>query len=189
MKPLDNLPARDRRALLIGLTVLLPALAFVAVIRPYLRAERSSREAIALERDALARELDLVEHAPTLPREISEASMQLATATRRLYTGAEPVAATAALARDVRKAFDDAGALVMRMDARDAAVMPTGMRDLSIEVRASGDIESILAAIASLESGRKLVRVTRIAIDRDGIREAGGAQPLAAIATIHGYAR
>src|SRR5258708_6417634 len=122
MPLLESLSARDRRALILGAMIAVPVVGYLSVVRPYLRSEASARDAIAAARDLLARETDVVGHASELQPEISRGSSTVMAASRRLYDAREPVAATAALARDVRTALDRAHVATQRLESREATM-------------------------------------------------------------------
>lgn len=184
---LARMSDRDRRALLIGAGLVVPALLFAAVVRPWWRADTELRENIAAQQDLLARERDLVS-AGDLRTVMQQASVTLAGATRRLYAAPEPVSATAALARDVRRALDDAGLETQRLEARESDVGADGLRQITVEVNAEGDLGAVLSALSLIESHAKLIRVRRLGIDRGASRQ-GGTPTLGMSATISGYMR
>ena len=185
------LSTRDRRALQLGAIVALPALLYVAAIKPYLRSVADAKTAIASQGDLLRRERALVASAPELPRAILVAQRTLTATDARLYGQRDPVAATAALSRDVTSALDDAGVALQRSEARDVVLRKDGLHELTIDVRAEGDLDGILSAVSQLEAGPKLIRVARLGIERSALVPAAANAPeaLSLVATIHGYAR
>ncbi len=183
------LGSRDRRALMLGALVAVPALLYLAAIKPYIASMRRVKERIETQRELLRREKALVAAAPRLPGLINAAREALAAEAPRLYLDRDPVAATAALSRDVNDALRNAGVAVQRVEAHDAAQRSDGLRELTLDVRAEGDLEGILSAIASLEAGDKLIRVSRIGLDRGPIAPQSGTEALAWTAVIHGYSR
>src|SRR5262245_43673936 len=64
---LDALSSRDRRALRIGLLLVVPALAYVGVVKPYRAALIETRNRVAAERQLLERELALIATKKQLP--------------------------------------------------------------------------------------------------------------------------
>ena len=184
---LSAMSDRDRRALLIGAALVVPALLFAAVIRPWWRADSQLREDIAAQRDLLSRERNLVA-AGDLKSVMREANATFVVATRRLYAAPEPVSATAALARDVRRALDDAGLETQRLEARESDVGADGLRQITVEINAEGDLGAVLSALSMLESNARLIRVRRLGLDR-GPARAADAPALAMSATISGYMR
>jgi type II secretory pathway component PulM len=173
---------RDRRALRLGLRLSAPALLYGLVVKPCVGSMRGANAQLETQSDLLAREQALVADAPFVPRRIATVRVAADVAHRRMYSERDPISATAALSRDVARAFADAGVSLQRVETREASLRPDGLRELAIDARASGDFEGILTALASLETRDRLVRVTRIVID------ATAQQQLTLIATIRGYA-
>jgi hypothetical protein len=180
---------RDRRALRFGAILAIPAVLYVAAFKPYVASLNSINAAVDTQRDLLDRERALVAAAPALPGEIARARTALATEQHRVYDARDLVAATSALSRDVNAALRDAGVAPQRLDARDPIRRGEGLHELTIDLRAEGDLEGVLTALASLETAKKLIRVTRLAVERGGSATPNAAEILAVTATIHGYAR
>jgi type II secretory pathway component PulM len=172
---------RDRRALWLGLRLAAPALLYAFVLKPYVASIRSISAQLATQVDLLAREQALVADAPSLPRRIAMARAVSSIGQRRMYRELDPIASTAALSRDVARAFADAGVSLQRVETRESSLRPDGLRELAIDARADGGFEGILSALASLEAGDRLVRITRLAID------VSAQQQLTIVATIRGY--
>jgi hypothetical protein len=187
MRFLDSLSTRDRRALIIGAAIALPVIGYLAAVRPYLRSEAVAREAVIAQRELLAREEELVNHAAQIPPRLATASAVVRLVSSRLYDAREPIAATAALARDVRRALDGAHVAAQRIESRDATTASNGLRELTVELHAEGDLQGIMGALSTLERGDKLIRVRRLSLDRSATGP--GPTTLAWTATIQGYAR
>ena len=192
-----NLSPRDRRALRLGALLVAPVLAYALLARPYVASVQSARSALARERDLLAREQALVDETPSFPARIRATGAVLAGETQRLYGDRDAVSATAALAREVGGMLKGAGVSLQQVDARADTVLPGGIRELTIEVRAEGDFQGILAALAAMESGRRLLRVGQVGIvvgASSGVFQAAlgapgapGMEVLSFTATVHGY--
>jgi type II secretory pathway component PulM len=191
MRFIEGMSSRDRRALTLGFLLAAPVLGYVAVIRPYVRAEQALMERIDAQRELLARERYLLDHADEMPAQLARARSAVSQVGRRLYDGREPVAATAALARDIRDAFEDAGVITQRIESRDGELGKDGLRQLTIEVNAEGDFEGVLSALAALEASDKLIHVRRLSVTQGSIAlaAAGTGPALTVSATISGYAR
>ena len=69
-----TLSRRDRRALTLGLAVLLPFFLWMFALRPYRDALADARDRLASERALLQREEALVAAAPTLPAALESGS-------------------------------------------------------------------------------------------------------------------
>ncbi len=92
------LQARDRRAVAVGLAILLPSLGWVYAGRPAVAALAELNDRIASERDALARERAAVAEATRNPARKRIADSAVAAVSGRVFSGANDVAAGATLA-------------------------------------------------------------------------------------------
>jgi hypothetical protein len=185
-----RLTARDRRALLLGALVAAPLLAHAWVLKPYLAALDNTRAAVEQERALLQRELSLLAGAPQLPREMATMRQTATVANRRLFTGADAIEATSALSSYVGGALRGANVAVQQVESRDAGEASNGLQEIAIDVRAEGSLAGMLQALRALESGARLLRITRVSVERPVAPLASSAaESLVLAATIRGYAR
>jgi hypothetical protein len=186
-----SISARDRRALGLAGAVIGLAVLYVAGIKPFILSVRDADARIAQHRELLQRERDLVAAAPQLQRVAVAMRRAATTEDARLYPQRDPVAATAALSRDVAGALEEARVALQRSDAHDVIVRKDGLRELSLDVRAEGDLDGIMDAITALETNDRLIRVARLSIERSSAATPGqgGAEALSLIATVRGYSR
>jgi type II secretory pathway component PulM len=70
---LRGLAPRDRRAILLGLAVMVVAASYVLGVRPYREALAGVRDRVQAERELLTRELALLESASEIPEAIHRA--------------------------------------------------------------------------------------------------------------------
>ena len=190
MRFLATLGARDRRALALGAMIALPAIGYRVVVKPYVGALRDAREAVAQERSLLQRELTLLAHAHRMPREIELARLASASADRRLFAGDDGIEATSALSSYVGGALRSSNVTVQQVESRDAEPLSAGISEIALDVRAEGTLGGVLRALRGLESGPRLLRVTRVSVERSLASPApGGAETLVIAATVRGYAR
>jgi hypothetical protein len=188
-KPTMRLSARDRRALRLGVMLAAPALVYVLAAKPYYASVQAAKASLATQRDLLDRERALVAGAPLLPKQTTIVRAAAAQARERLYTDADPITATAALGRDITQAFEDAGIALQHTEAREPVKRPEGLRELTIDLRAEGDFEGILYMLSLLEGDDRLLRVSRVGIERR-VGQAGdqnATEVLGIVATVHGY--
>lgn len=186
----QRLTARDRRALLLGALVAAPLLAHAWALKPYLAALDDTRAAVERERALLQRELSVLTEAPRLPREMATMQQTAAIANRRLFTGADAIESTSALSSYVASALRGANVAVQQVESRDAGEASNGLQEIAIDVRAEGSLAGVLQALRTLESGARLVRITRVSVERSVAPLASGAQEaLVLAATVRGYAR
>ena len=181
---------RDRRAIILGLCVVIPALLFVAS-RPYRAALTDGREQLATQRDLLARELALLEDLERYPAAYRTADSALARLAPRLFEETDDVLATARLASYVASQALASHVLLQEAESGPTQRTKDGIRILEAAIRAEGDTEGILRFLQALERGPKLVTVQKLAISRSERSLAKG-RPIIGIlsltATVHGYA-
>ena len=178
---------RDRRALIVGLCVLLPALAW----RPYHAALTDAREQLATQRDLLSRELALLEDLERYPASYRSADSALKRIAPRLFDEADDVLATARMTSYVAGQALSSRVLLQEAEARPAHRTKDGIRALQVEIRAEGDTEGLLRFLQALERGNRLVTVERLAITRTERVVEKGRPPLAVLsftAMLNGYA-
>jgi len=162
------LSARDRRALLVGTAVLLPALAGALVVKPYLAALTEVRETLAAQRELLGRERGLL--TPAAGASAAESAVLSVARTERLFAGDDELAATANLARYVAGLAEAEGLAVDALETAEGEPAGAGLHVLRVELRATGDIATILEFLAALEAGDRLARVRTLALERrDGL--------------------
>jgi type II secretory pathway component PulM len=168
--------ARDRRALLIGGAIVAAVLAHTLVVRPYAQALGAARDRLAVEREALARELAVLAHADRYEvlRRTAD-SVQLAIAPY-VFREADDLMATAALAAYVVETARRSRVLIQEAETRQTEPLPHGVRRLQVDFRAETDFEGLMALLNGLESGTKLVRVTRLTVTRREVPGSGGAR-------------
>lgn len=178
---------RDRRALRTGLIVLSPAMFYHLCVRPYVSTTRRAIEALESQRVLLQREEEVIASMPAVRAEgaaAAETGRRIAT---RTYSATDTVGVMRAFDRDVTAALKDAGLVVQRVEMRDSVSQRSEFPELTIEIRAQGELEDILAALRGLEVNRRLMKVSRLAIEKTGERQPTGAESLLFVATIRGY--
>lgn len=200
---LAALGPRDRRALRIGGWIVVPVLLATLVARPLANAWIGQRSALFQERALLARELRLVAESPR-DRDLLRTELQaLDAAAPRLFGGADAVSASAALARYVTRAARESGLSLEQaetetaLDRAAAGPLPNGSMSrgtspaeppLRVSIRASGDIEEVVAFLGALEEGDRLVRVEQVTIAA-GDEATGDDRALLLSATVSALAR
>jgi hypothetical protein len=107
----------------------------------------------------------------------------------RTFQGRDDVMASAELASYLGDIARTRHVWLQDAATRPAALSPSGVRTLRVEIRAESDLQGILSLLQALETGSKLVRVERMDISRQPSRsEESGAETLALSATISGFA-
>jgi hypothetical protein len=180
---------KDRRAILLGGVILVPALLFIYVVRPYRTTLADTRDAIELERIALSRELAAVRNAKIDPTGQRAADSAVRLAAPRLFEGRDDAFASAQLAAYLGMIAKRSRMLLQDANTRPAEVLPEGIRTLRVELRAESDVQGVTTFLHNLEGGDKLVRVDRLEISRvPGLEDRNGFETLSIAATVSGFA-
>lgn len=185
-----RLGARDRRALLLGAAVVLPALFFALGVRPYLRTLSDLHGRTEVQRGLLDRELQLLAGAKRYPQRLDSIEVVMRDEVPRLF-GSDEITATAALAEYVGEHAARSRILVQQSETRTPEAVGGDVLALRVELRALGDLQGIMRFLRGLEAGPKLVRVESLAIERMEQYGAAGASSTGALvltATVEGYA-
>ena len=181
---------RDRRAIILGLWVVVPSLLFVAS-RPYRTALAEGRQQLVTQRDLLARELALLEDLERYPVAYRSADSALSRLAPRLFDETDDVLATARLTSYVAGQALSSHVLLQEAESGAARRTKEGIRILEAEIRAEGDTEGILRFLQSLERGPKLVTVKALTISRSERSLAKGRPVIGVLtltATLNGFA-
>ena len=94
----STMSAKDRRAIILGAVVVLPALVFIYGVRPYQAAMAATRDELETARLALSREKAVVAARPTAPGGQQSADSALTMVEPRLFEGRDDAIASAQLA-------------------------------------------------------------------------------------------
>ena len=186
-----NLAPRERRTIIVGLLVVVPALLWIYGIRPYREALVDGRAEVATQRELLARELALLEDAERYPAAYRTADSALLRAAPRLFDETDDVLATARLTSYVAGQALGSRVLLQEAEAQSTQRSREGIRRLQVEIRAESDTEGILRFLNALERGAKLIVVDRIALVREERTQMKGKPPVAVLvltATMSGFA-
>jgi hypothetical protein len=187
MKLLGALSARDRKALGFGLAIVLPALGYALLLRPYWHARSDLLATVAAQRDLLRRERALVNESRAFPARVAAATTSARRDAARLFPGTSLVAAGGELVTYVGEAARRCHVQVQTLETRPPARGAPGLARLDIEVRAQGDLEGVLAFLEALERGPRLVRVETLMIERADVAAALRQEALSVAAAVSGY--
>jgi hypothetical protein len=179
---------RDRRAIVVGLLVLLPGLIFIWAVRPYQSALSDARDQLATERATLARERLAIETARQNPRLQHIADSAMRAMRPRLFEGRDDVMASAELASYLGDVAHRTRVWLQDAGTRPATQTSDGVRTLKVEIRAESDLLGTLMFLQALERGEKLVRIDRLDISRSPRADAKEGETLSIAATISGFA-
>jgi hypothetical protein len=189
---LRTLAPRDRRAVLVGAAVLLPALLFTVAVQPYRAALADVRDRTAAERALLEREEALLAQAAVLPGGLSTTAARAERAQHRLVSApnvplaeAEVTGFLEELAQLSRVLLQDMRGIEPRRGEQPA---PAGLRPIRLAVRGESDFEGVLTFLQRLESSPLLLRVAELSLEpqyegsaRGGDRHATGVVTFAVI--------
>jgi hypothetical protein len=163
-----NLSERDRRALRLGALVLLPALLWAGAVRPYRAALEDVRDAAAVERALLERELALLAQAASLPAAVERATDDAARAELRLVH-----ASNVALAEAELTTYLEGVALLSRVLLQELRGVEPGrgepalpeLRPIRLAVRGESDLEGVVTFLARVEESPLLLRVAGVSLE------------------------
>lgn len=185
----SGMSSKDRRAIVLGALLVLPALFFIWGVRPYRAALEQTRDELEIARLALSREKAAVTTTRANPDAQRSADSALMMSAPRLFEGRDDAIASAQLAAYLGSVARRSRVLMQDANTRPSVTSPEGIRTLRVEVRAESDIQGITTFLHNLESGSKLVRVDRLEISRvPGLEEKNGFETLSIAATVSGFA-
>ncbi len=168
LRALDRLAPGDRRAVLLGLGVMVSAVVIIFGVRPSYRALTDARERLAVERGVLARELQLLESAAVLPKHIEEALRKTAAVDLRLLEAPSRILAEGQLTDLLESSAVLSRVLLREIESIAPArgeEPPPGTETLRLSVSGESDLEGVLTFLDALESGLLLIRVTGLALE------------------------
>ena len=185
----STMSAKDRRAIILGALIVLPALIFIWGVRPYRAAMAETRDELEIARLALSREKAAIAAKPSAPGTERFADSALTLVQPRMFEGRDDAIASAQLAAYLGTVARRSRVLMEDANTRPSTTSPEGIRTLRVEVRAESDIQGVATFLHNLESGQKLVRVDRLEISRvPGLEDKNGFETLSIAATIVGFA-
>lgn len=155
---------RDRRALRMGIPLLLAGLAWHVAVAPYLREVRAVSEQLRLEREILASERGLLASAGLASSEVRGLSQELIAAALRLVGGPNEQAATAALTGFLEYAARQNRVYLSRVEPAAPEPAGEGLVAIPIRLRGESDFEGILSLLHGLEHSSKLLRVEALSV-------------------------
>ena len=158
------LSRRDRRALSLGVPLLLAGLFWRAAVGPYLHEVREVRERLVAERALLARERGLLAAAEGAAADLKVLSDQLIAVAPRLIGGPNTQAATAGLAMFLETGARQRRVWLPRVEPGAPEPAGVGLVALPIRLRGESDLEGILTLLHGIENSSKLLRVSSLTI-------------------------
>jgi len=172
---LSGLALRDRRAILLGLGLLLPAAVWILGVKPYRAALENVRDRVVVEKGLLVRELALLETAPTLPEKIRRAEAEAAVFEDRLVRAASGVLAEGELTDFLEESAFRSRVLLEEIRGGELGrgeEPPPGLSVVRLHLRGESDLEGVLTFLDEIEKGRLLLRVRGLALEPEVSRPA-----------------
>lgn len=180
--------SRDRRAVTLGVLVLLPFALFIWGVRPFRVALSDARDQLATERATLARERAAIATATQNPQMQHAADSVMRAMRPRLFEGKDDVMASSELSSYLGEVAGRSRVWLQDAGTRPPSPTVDGIRTLHVEIRAESDIAGALRFIQNLEHGEKLVRIDRIDVSRTRKADDKDSETLAIVATVSGFA-
>lgn len=165
---LDRLSPRDRRAILLGLAVLAPALLWAAVIRPYRAALADVKDRIAAERALLAREEALLANANVLPEVILDAAQGARRAEQRLVRAPSLALAETELTDHIERLAEASRVLledIRSIQPERTEQPPPGLGLIRIGINGESDLNGVAKFLQRIEQGQYLLNVRELQIE------------------------
>lgn len=163
---LERFSGRDRRAVAIGLFIVVPSLLYVYAVRPIARAIGDRRAAAAQQADLLARERMVLEQSPRFPAMGAEAGKKLDEELKRTIKSEEAVTASVKLADYVRQIGRAHELLVTEAAEAPGDSLTPGVMLLRLSVHGESDLQGILGFVRGIENGAMHARVSSLQIDK-----------------------
>jgi hypothetical protein len=168
LRMFDQMSSRDRRAVFLGLAVLLPALVYALGVRPYLTALADVREQTFQAQGLLARELELLERAGELP-EAARLAREVASGVQgRMLQARSLVLAEGELTDFLEAAAYRSRVLLEEIRGGELArgeEPPPGLSLVRMHLRGESDLEGVLTFLDQLEKSHLLLRIRGLALE------------------------
>jgi hypothetical protein len=184
----STMSVRDRRAVVLGAVAIGVPVLFIWGIRPYLGALDDARQALSVEREALAREQAAVASARDNPRmrQVTDSAMQILEP--KLFEGRDDVMASSLLASYVGAVAQRSRVWLQDANTRVATQDKDGVRALHVDIRGQSDLRGALRFLQALDRGDKLVRVDKLDVTRAPGTGDDPMETLMVTATLSGFA-
>jgi hypothetical protein len=164
---------RDRRAILMGLAILVPSFLWVLGVRPYRAALAEVRERTRVEQELLRRELELLDASDSIPAAIAQEARGAEEVRSRLVSGLSTVLAEAELTDFLEGAAYDSRVLLEEIRSGELArgeELPEGLDLIRLHLRGESDMEGVLSFLDRIESSSLLLRVRGLALEPEMAR-------------------
>jgi hypothetical protein len=169
-----SLSPRDRRAIVLGAVIVIPALLWAGAVRPWLGRVEDVRDRLAAESNLLAREHGIIREAPALPAQIDAARDEIDRIEARLIRAENPAMAETGmtsrlerLARGNRVLLQEVRSIV----GSPPGSLPDGIVPVYLSVTGESDFEGVLAFLNAVEQDEVRISIDGITL---GPAPAGG---------------
>ncbi len=163
----DTLSPRDRRAVVIGMVVLVPALIWAGVIQPYLGVLEDLHDRLAAEQALLSKEQGVVRAAPDLPARIETLRHEIDRLEMRLVRADNPALAEAALSAHLESLARLNRVLLQEVRSITGSPLGTasdGTVPVYLSVTGESDFEGVLGFLQEMEQARLLMKIDEVSI-------------------------
>ena len=165
---MSGLASRDRRAILVGLGILLPAVVYVLGVKPFQAALGDAKDRLVAERELLGRELELLATSATLPGDLQRAEAAAAVYEDRMVRAASGVLAE----REVTDFLEESAgrSRVLLEEIRGGELgrgeeSPPGLAVVRLHLRGESDLEGVMVFLDEIEQSRLLLRIRGLALE------------------------
>lgn len=165
---LNGMAPRDRRAILMGLAVLLPAVVYVLGVKPFRAALEDVRDRAAAERQLLAREMALLSAGPELPGALRRAEAEAAEFEGRMVRAPSRVVAEAELSDSLESTAFRCRVLLEEIRGGELGrgeEPPPGLSVVRLHLRGESDLQGVLTFLDEIEKSRLFLRVRGMALE------------------------
>lgn len=170
---LGGLKSRDRRAILMGLGILLPAAFYVLAWKPYRAALEEARDRVAAEQELLTRELEVLENSGTLQEDIQLARAEAEVHEEKLVRAVSGVLAEAELTDFLESSAFRSRVLLEEIRGGELGrgeEPPPGLSVVRLHLRGESDLEGVLTFLDEIEKSRLLIRIRGLALEPEVAR-------------------
>jgi hypothetical protein len=163
-----RISARDRRAILLGLAVLLPAFLWILAVRPYRAALAETRDVLDTERALLAREEALLASAPMLPAALATAEAAVSRAELRLVRAPNAPLGEAEVTSYLQDIAGLSRVLLQEMRGLETdpdVEQPEDVAAFRLAVRGESDLQGVMTFLHRVEESPLLLRVVEVSME------------------------
>lgn len=170
---LGGLNPRDRRAILLGLGILLPAAGYVLGWKPYQVALEDVRDRVVAEQELLTRELEVMKTSGALPEEIRTARSEADLYEEKLVRAVSGVLAEAELTDFLEASASRNRVLLEEIRGGELGrgeEPPPGLSVVRLHLRGESDLEGVLTFLDEIEKSQLLIRIRGMALEPEVAR-------------------